>query len=264
MRDRVASLILTAAVLVAGRPLAAEDFQWRGRVAPGKTVEVQGVNGAIDASAAAGDEVEVVATRRGQRSDPASVRIEVVEHAEGVTLCAVYPDVDGRRNECRPGGRGHNNTRDNDVDVHFSVKVPRGVAFAPATVNGDVKATGLEGDVTASTVNGSIEVSTSGRTEAHTVNGSIRAAAGRADWTDDASFKTVNGDITLTLPASTGVELKAETLNGEIETSFPVTSVTTGRVRRRLSGTIGRGGPSLELTTVNGSIRLRKGPDSAG
>jgi hypothetical protein len=193
------------------------------------------------------------------------VRVEVVEHGDGVTLCAVYPDVDGRRNECRPGREGRMNTRDNDVNVHFSVKVPRGVAFVPATVNGEVEATGLEGDVTARTVNGSIHLSTSGRVEAETVNGSIRATAGRSDWTEDATFKTVNGSITLTLPASTGAELRAKTLNGSIDSSFPVSGATSGRLsRRHLQGTIGRGGPALDLSTVNGSIHLKGGPDGAG
>ena len=148
-------------------------------------------------------------------------------------------------------------TRDNDVDVHFTVRVPRGVAFAPRTVNGDVEATDLEGDVDASTVNGSIQVSTSGHAQAQTVNGSIRARAGRADWTGGAEFKTVNGSITVTLPASTAADVRAETVNGEIETDFSLT--VSGRFsRRRLSGTIGGGGRALELETVNGSIHLRK------
>jgi DUF4097 and DUF4098 domain-containing protein YvlB len=246
-----------AAVIVLATPLAAEDFQWRGRVAAGKTVEIKGVNGAIDATAADGDEVEVVASKRGRRSDPGSVRIEAIEHTGGVTVCAVYPDVAGRRNECRPGDAGRMSTRDNDVNVHFTVRIPRGVAFAPRTVNGDVEATDLDGDVDARTVNGSIQVSTSGHAQAETVNGSIRAQAGRADWAGDAEFKTVNGSITVTLPSSTAADVRAETVNGEIETDFALT--VTGRFsRRRLSGTIGGGGRALELETVNGSIHLRK------
>jgi hypothetical protein len=258
MRTRLAWGAATAAVaLLLGAPLAAEDFQWHGRVGAGKTVEIKGVNGAIDASAAGGDEVELTATKRGRRSDPGSVRIEVVEHAEGVTICALYPDVDGRRNECRAGDGGHMSTRDNDVDVHFTVRIPRGVAFAPRTVNGDVAAEGLEGDVNVSTVNGSIQVSTTGRAEAQTVNGSIRASAGRADWSGDAEFKTVNGSITVTLPSSTSADVRAETVNGEIQTDFALT--VSGRVsRRRLSGSIGGGGRSLKMETVNGSIHLRK------
>ncbi len=258
MRTRMAwGAATAAAALLLGGPLAAEDFQWHGRVGAGKTVEIKGVNGAIDAAAASGDEVEVTATKKGRRSDPGSVRIEVVEHAQGVTICAVYPDVDGRRNECRPGDGGHMSTRDNDVDVHFTVRVPRGVAFAPRTVNGDVEAEGLDGDVSVRTVNGSIQVSTTGRADAQTVNGSIRASAGRADWSGEAEFKTVNGSITVTLPSSTAADVRAQTVNGEIETDFALT--VSGRVsRRRLSGTIGGGGRSLEMETVNGSIHLRK------
>jgi hypothetical protein len=255
MTTKALAWAAVAAILAA--PAGAEDFQWRGRVAPGKTVEIKGVNGAIEASPATGDEVEVTANKRGRRSDPESVRIEVVEHAAGVTICAVYPDAGGQRNECVPGDGGRMNARDNDVQVHFSVRIPRGVAFAPRTVNGEVNASNLEGDVDARTVNGSIELSTSGHAEAQTVNGSIRARAGRADWTGDASFKTVNGSITVTLPSSASAEVKAATVNGEIETDFPLT--VSGRVsRRRLSGTIGSGGRSLELETVNGSIQLRK------
>src|SRR5262249_34121245 len=97
--------------------------------------------------------------------------------------------------------------------------------------------------------------------EAQTVNGSIRASAGRADWTGAAAFKTVNGSITVTLPASTSANVQAETVNGRIETDFPLTMNGTikmdGGRMRRLSGTIG-GGPELTLQTVNGSISLRK------
>jgi DUF4097 and DUF4098 domain-containing protein YvlB len=253
--------LFTFALAGALAPLCAgaEDFAWHGRVASGRTLEIKGVNGSIEASGGAG-EAEVRAVKTSRRSDPDSVEIKVIEHADGVTICAVYPtpNESSRPNECRPGEGGRMNTRDNDVDVHFTVKVPRGVSFTARTVNGDVEATGLDGDAKATTVNGSIRLSTSGRAEAQTVNGSIRADAGRADWTGERAFKTVNGSITLTLPASTAAEVHASTVNGEIETDFPLT--VTGRFSRRsLSGTIGGGGGrSLELETVNGGIRLRK------
>jgi len=261
MSARVTSAAALAALVLSASPLRAEDFQWRGKVAAGKTVEIKGVNGAIEASLG-GDEVEVVATKRARHSDPASVRVEVVPSEDGVTICAVYPDVEGRRNECRAGRGGHMNTRDNDVEVHFVVKVPAGVGLAATTVNGEVEAAGLEGDVLATTVNGSVQVSTSGRAEAQTVNGSIRASAGRADWSGDASFKTVNGSITVTLPASLAATVSAETVNGAIETDFPLTmkgvSMEGGRMRH-LRGTINGGGRSLEMETVNGSIHLKQG-----
>ena len=48
----------------------------------------------------------MTAQRTGRRNDPEDVRLEVVEHAGGVTICAVYPSKDAARpNECRPGAR---------------------------------------------------------------------------------------------------------------------------------------------------------------
>ena len=102
---------------------------------------------------AAGDRVEVTAVKKARRSDPASVQIKVVEHAGGVTICAVYPTREGRApNECRPGEAGRMSAQDNDVNVIFTVSVPAGVGFVARTVNGGVEADGLTGDVDAHTV----------------------------------------------------------------------------------------------------------------
>ena len=249
------------AALLAGSSLisAQTDFQWRGRVASGQSIEIKGVNGSVHAVAANTNEVEVTAVRSARRSDPASVRIEVVTHAGGVTICAVYPDVPGREpNRCEPGSGGRSNTHDNDVNVQFTVRVPAGVTFIGRTVNGGVDAASLESDAEGYTVNGSVKLSASGLVRAGTVNGSITVTAGRADWTDNAAFKTVNGDVTLTVPASLNAELRAETVNGSIESEFPIT--VTGHITpRRLRGTVGAGGQELSLATVNGSIHLRKG-----
>lgn len=246
------------ATLLAAHTARAEEFQWRGRVASGRTIEIKGVNGAIDAAAASGDEVEVQAVKRARRSDPASVEIKVLEHASGVTICAVYPAGSGRRpNECAPGSGGHMSVDGNDVAVDFSVRVPKGVRFVGRTVNGGIEAEGLDADLEAHTVNGAVKVSTRGHARAETVNGSIAAALGRADWTGPLDFKTVNGGITVELPGGAGAEVRAQTVNGVIETDFPLTA--TGKLtRRRLSGTIGSGGRELRLETVNGSIHLRQ------
>ena len=233
-----------------------EEFEWSGRVAPGKSIEIKGVNGGIFVEAGTGSEVEVVARKSARRSDPDEVTIEVVEHADGVTLCAVYPTPRGsKQNTCGPGERGHMNTKNNDVEVEFTVRVPAGVRFIGRTVNGSIEARGLEDDVEAYTVNGSIELVTRGVARARTVNGSIDAAMGTAA-TDELEFETVNGGITLTVPAGSGAQVRASTVNGDISTDFPLT--VRGKFNRRsITGTIGRGGPPLNMTTVNGNIRLR-------
>jgi len=237
-----------------------DDFSWKKRMSAGQTLEIKGVNGDVRAVLASGSEAEVTATKNSRRSDPDEVEIKVIEHADGVTICAVYPTPRRSRqeNECAPGDEGHMNTENNDVNVTFVVKVPRGVHYAGRTVNGEIRVAGLESNVDVSTVNGSVRVSTTGRAVANTVNGSIEASMGNADWDEDVAFTTVNGEISLDLPAEVNAELRASTVNGDIISDFPVT--VRGRFGpRRVSGTLGRGGHELELETVNGSITLRKG-----
>lgn len=253
---RVVTLALLAAAAAPLLAAAQSDFHWKGKIAAGKTIEIKGVNGDVSAVAGSG-EVEVTAVKGARRSDPDEVKIEVVPSEDGVTICAVYPSDGRHENTCEAGEHNHMNVRDNDVRVDFTVRVPAGVKFRGTTVNGAVEAANLSSDVDASSVNGSIRISTSGLAEARTVNGSIVAAMGRATWSDALDFSTVNGAITLELPADLSAEVRASTVNGGIETDFPLTVM--GRFgHRRVTGTIGSGGRRLDLSTVNGSIRLRK------
>jgi hypothetical protein len=255
MTRRLLCLLPVAFCLIAGAATA-QDFQWHGAIAQGKAIEIKGINGDVRAEPSGSNEVEVV--KRANRDNPDSVRIEVVPHAGGVTICAVYPSGDGQRpNECQPGDGGRMNVQNNDVSVRFTVRVPAGVALVGKTVNGEIEAARLNGDVTLTTVNGSVNFSTTGGGRATTVNGSIRGAIGRADWTNTLEMSAVNGSITLTLPADLSTDVKATTVNGDINSDFPMT--LTGRVsRRRVEGTIGGGGRLLSLDSVNGSITLKR------
>jgi DUF4097 and DUF4098 domain-containing protein YvlB len=254
-------LLITAALCLAAiATTAAQDFNWHGRIAAGKRLEIKGVNGDVRAMPGSGAEAFINARKHGRRSDPDEVEIKVVESDAGVTICAIYPTPPRarRENTCEPGDEWHSSTDNNDVVVDFDVQVPAGVEFNGQTVNGEMSAEQLTGDVRASTVNGSVRVSTTGVAEATTVNGSLDVKMGRANWTDQLEFSTVNGRITLTLPPKLDTDVRASTVNGDIESDYPLT--VTGRFGpRRLRGTIGAGGRSLSLSTVNGEIRLRKG-----
>jgi opacity protein-like surface antigen len=256
--DLLALTAVAAAALAAPAAAQAPDFQWRGTLSQGQTLEIRGVNGSVNAMPSADAAVHVEATRTARRSDPETVRIEVVPHDGGVTICAVYPTPRGARqeNECRPGG-GRNNAQNNDVQVSFTVRVPAGVHFDGNTVNGGIRAERLRSNVKATTVNGSVDVATSGFARANTVNGNITCRIGEGRLPGDVNFETVNGSITLELPAGVNAEFRGSTVNGRIDTDFPIT--VTGQVSRRsLRGAIGSGGPELRATTVNGNIRLRQ------
>ena len=242
--------ITVLAVFAAVAHLAAQqDFQWHGQLTSGQTLEIKGINGDVHAGPSSTTDAAVTAVKTSRTGNPAD---------GGVTICAVYPDVPGEEpNRCEPGPSSHSHTKNNDTSVRFDVQVPVGVTFVGRTVNGSVDGESLNGDAQGHTVNGSVRLSTTGTAEGNTVNGSLTLTMGRADWRQGAKFSTVNGGITLHLPSFVNADVRASTLNGTIESDFPIT--VTGRMdRRHVEGTIGGGGQPLTVSTVNGSVKLLK------
>lgn len=253
--------ITTALSLLLLLPLAAgaqerDRWSWAGTIPQGRSIEIKGVNGEIRATPGSGSETRVVAAKTGREDDPAQVELRVVEHDGGITICAVYPAPRGRpANDCQPGARGRSNVSRNDVKVDFTVELPRGTSLVARTVNGAVSGTGLQSDLEVHTVNGDVRIATTGVATAETVNGSIHATLGRSDWRDGLSFETVNGGITVEFSGELNAVVSANTVNGSIDTDYPLT--VQGRFGpRRMSGTVGSGGRQLELSTVNGGISI--------
>jgi len=232
---------------------------WHGTIPPGDHIEIKGVYGDIRVTRTGGSEVIVAATRIGEADAVAKVHIDVVPHADGVTICAVYPDVPGQApNSCQPGEAGNMSVWDGGqgvVRVAFLVQVPDGVNVVAKTVTGNVLALGLRGDVLARVVLGDVEVSTTRLATAVTVTGSIRATIGLANWGRDLEFRTTSGDVDVTIPATTNAEVHATALSGRITTQFPLSPAASGGMQ----GTIGNGGPLLRVTTLSGDITLRRG-----
>lgn len=269
------SALSTSACSVAAQQRTAETFVWQGQMAPGRTLEIKGVNGPVRAVAGSGSTARVEAIRSARRNDPAEVEIVVLEHSGGITVCAVYPSTMLRRNECAPGDEGRLNANNSDVQVEFQVQVPAGVNLTARTTNGSVTAAGVEAGVEAYTTNGDVEIAggsralvrttngsvvmnTRGMAEARTTNGRITARLGALDGGTPLRFTTTNGSITLALPDGINANIDARTTNGRIESDFPVT--VQGRVgRNTLNGTIGTGGQVIEAHTTNGGIRLERG-----
>lgn len=235
------------------------EFHWTGKLAPDQVVEIKNVNGDIDADGVNSDDIEVTAVKSGEGAD--QVRIEVVPSGEGVTICAVYPSsswsLSHDSNRCEPGGSWHGNNNNNKAKVEFTVHVPRNLRFIAASVNGRVRAQDMGRFVKATSVNGSIEVSTASWAEATTVNGSITARIGRTDWPDQLKFTTVNGGVTLETPNNLNTDVDFTTVNGTFRSDIPLT-VEGSLGRRHIQGRIGSGGRELKITTVNGSVELRR------
>jgi hypothetical protein len=256
---RIAMAIV--ALVAAAAPAAAQredTFRWSGQLAAGKTLEVRGLNGDIAARPSSGRTVEIVALKKGDDDDPRAVDVEVIEGDDGIQICAVYPGEDGDRVSTCRDSHDSDDIEDNDVVVDFTVSVPSGVAFDAGTINGGIDVSNLQADVRVRSVNGGIEVASSGTVEASTVNGSIKASTGSASWSGTLDFQTVNGSITLTLPAGASASVSAETVNGGFSSDFPLTVEAGSWGPKQVHGTIGSGGGRLNLETVNGGIAIRK------
>src|SRR2546428_303399 len=179
----------------------------------------------------------------------------------GVTICALWGK--GGRNCGAEGDYEWGSLRHNSVRVHFTVRVPRGVKVDAFTVNGDVTVAGASAPVKAQTVNGEIKAQTSaGPLEVQNVNGSVQAAISGFAEPGKVEVKTVNGAVTLELPATLNAELEATTLAGSVDTDFPLTA-SQGILPRRFHGTIGTGGRTIQVETLHGSIQVRKLPPPA-
>jgi DUF4097 and DUF4098 domain-containing protein YvlB len=201
----------------------------------------------------------VTANKIGPKAD--LIKIEVVPSSEGVTICAMYPNSSfgGAMGPCEAGNHWHNNNVHTDNNrVDFTVHLPKNLRFTAISVNGGIEAEDLGRVVHAESVNGSVRVSTDAWADANSVNGAIHIRMGNAGWSGKLKIATVNGAVELQMPDDLSTDVKFSSVNGRIESAFPVT-VSGGFVGHTAKGTIGSGGRELEVNTVNGAITLSKG-----
>ena len=143
--------------------------------------------------------------------------------------------------------------------VSFSLTVPATAVLEKINVvNASVEIAGVRGSVNAESVNGRIRAhDLGGDVRLGTVNGEIDASSSVVAAGQKLSFHTVNGSIAVALPADAGVEFHSSVVNGSIDCDFPLG--IQGRISgKRVAGKIGDGRASLEIESVNGSIRVRQ------
>ena len=235
-------------------------FRWEGRIPEGRWIKVHNLNGPITVEQGSSDQVEVRGEKRWRRGDPATVRFETVRDGDDVVICALWTehstcDADGMHSR---GRRGDRNDDRNDVSVHFTVRLPRGVNVRASSVNGALDITGARAEVVARTVNGRIDATTSaGPVDAHTVNGTINVRMESLGSSADMSFETVNGSVRVEAPSNLAADVSMATVNGSLSSDFQLT--IQGRIsKHRINATVNGGGRRLTMKTVNGSVELRR------
>ena len=144
-------------------------------------------------------------TQRPERRWAAAQRDVTIEgREEGATVAIAVRDAGAPT--CGEQGNWRQpawwDRRRYDAEVTLAIQVPRDVRVRLCTVNGgEAVVDGTQGDFDVSNVNGRIVLKgMRGSGRATTVNGTIEAAFDAAPRAESL-FKTVNGDITVTLPA---------------------------------------------------------------
>jgi hypothetical protein len=271
------ALALSASPLLAQQDLGRDGTSWRwdGALPSGGTLRLYSINGALHLAPASDGSVHVQATKHvNSGGDPRSVHYAVVRDGNNLVICALWND-DATCDANGMRGNGHGDHDDNgdrrNVTAEITVQIPAGVHTNGNTINGDVTVDRVDSDVRAGTVNGSVRVTRvsgqvrartvngdvtvdtrGGPVSAETVNGSVKVAMGTTGTTD-MRFRTVSGDIDITAPAPLNADVELSTLNGSIESKYPL---DFDRDHHRARGTVGNGSRHLSANTINGSITL--------
>lgn len=248
------AIALTIALLSAGAASAdsaRDEFDQTFAFAAGSELTLRNTNGDVFIEAWDRDELQVRAVKRvktrGSSAEEAleELRIEIDVDGNGVEIDTIYPSW-----KRLFGWSGVS------ASVEYDVKIPKRADLRIRTVNGEVEIAGVHGEIELSSTNGGLNVSeSSGSVSASTTNGGIQVELSEVSGSG-MEFDTTNGGIRLHLPRSVQASISARTTNGSIETDFPISVSGTFR-RNRLSGDINGGGPTIEMRTTNGSIRIR-------
>ncbi|MFN7971712.1 MAG: hypothetical protein U0166_05115 [Acidobacteriota bacterium] len=259
--------LLSSIFLLAARSVFAasaektEEISWDS--SPGTTVVVGTTNGDIRARTSTDQKLHVKARKVATGSDPAlvdkaleRVKIEVKKVKDRLTVSTDVPaDVKGGGLWSTLFGK------DVTVTVHYEILVPEGSYLELATVNGDIDCLGLADELKVKGVNGSVSVAGHGAPiTAETVNGSLSVEIVRALPSGKVRLSTVNGAIDLEMSKATRGTIKVDSLNGSIQTDFPV-QVQKNMVGSEIDGNLNGGeGISISIDSLNGTIRVMELP----
>jgi hypothetical protein len=223
---------------------------------------LKNVNGSIVIETWSRNKVDIYAVKatKYDRENLRRVHIEIESSRNEVAVDTIYE----RRRNIRAW-------------VDYEIKVPEGVELSfVRSVNGNVHLSGGFSDVTARTTNGRIELenaagdinlaSTNGGIKAYDIMGNITARSTNGGITleiltleDDIKASSTNGGISIRLRDGEDIhaDLRARTTNGTISFDFPITIHSSRISKRYIEGRIGDGGIQIDLSTTNGSIRIR-------
>jgi putative adhesin len=142
--------------------------------------------------------------------------------------------------------------------VSFEVHVPARTDLELRAHNGGIAVAGVTGTLRMETLNGGIHLdAVNGDVVAETTNGGLHVALDGDRWEGKGlDATTTNGGVHLSVPTGYSAHLETGTVNGGVDIDFPVT--VQGRIGRRITTDLGRGGATIRLITTNGGVNVRR------
>ena len=142
--------------------------------------------------------------------------------------------------------------------VSYDVYVPRRSDLDLRTHNGGISVESVQGRIDIDGLNGGVSIrDVQGDVRGGTTNGGVMLALNGDRWIGEGvDLETTNGGVTIVVPEGYSARLETGTVNGGLRVDFPVT--VQGMVGRRISTTLGSGGPTIRVRTTNGGVTLRR------
>jgi len=224
-----------------------EEIRQSYQLAPGASVEIANINGAIRIETADTNTAEVYIERVASCQE-ALARRKVTLEADANNL-----QIRGEKGDMGFFERLFGSS----PSEKLTLKLPRQIALHTKGVNGAVSVAELDGPVDVRGVNGRVQIAGANGAEFKGINGNITIGLKRLN-NDGVVLGGINGNIELQLTPDINAEFDAHGINGSVASDLSEVSISRSR-RGTYSGQIGNGGPSvITAKGINGNIRLTR------
>jgi DUF4097 and DUF4098 domain-containing protein YvlB len=142
--------------------------------------------------------------------------------------------------------------------VSYRVFVPRRTNLSLETTNGGIGVYDVMGRIDVEATNGGVRLEgLGGNVRGRTTNGGLHVELSGDQWDGQGmDVRTTNGGVRIVIPDGYSARLEAGTTNGRLRIDFPIT--VQGRIDRRITTDLGRGGKLVRVTTTNGGVVVTK------
>ena len=146
------------------------------------------------------------------------------------------------------------------VPDNFSIEIDNDCGNA-----GDVTVQNVKGEVAVKNCQGIKVNNVSGPLVLSTISGNIKIDFPSLTKDRTISLASISGEIDVTVPATTGVNIELQTISGSIysDFDFPADDKKMRRIGgNTISSSLNGGGADLKITNISGNIYFRKGKQS--